>query len=103
MIGLGVDERFARGGSSLLTDALGSTVGLAASGAVATRYGYDPYGASQAIGAASDNPYQFTGRESDGTGLLHYRARYYHPGRGRFVAEDPIGLGGGDPNLYRYV
>lgn len=32
-----------------------------------------------------------------------YRARYYDPIRGRFVGEDPIGLLGGDLNLYAYV
>lgn len=30
-------------------------------------------------------------------------ARYYHPGLQRFISEDPIGLAGGDPNLYAYV
>lgn len=32
-----------------------------------------------------------------------YRARYYDPTRSRFVSEDPIGLGGGDVNLFAYV
>jgi RHS repeat-associated protein len=46
---------------------------------------------------------EFTGRESDGaTGLYYYRARYYSPQLGRFISEDPIGLGGGQ-NFYRYV
>jgi len=31
------------------------------------------------------------------------RARYYHPGRQRFISEDPIGFAGGDANLYAYV
>ncbi len=52
---------------------------MAASGAVKTNYGYDPYGASQTTGTASTNTFQFTGRENDGTGLLNYRARYYNP------------------------
>jgi RHS repeat-associated protein len=39
---------------------------------------------------------QFTGRENDGTGLYYHRARYYDPGRGRLVSEDPIELFGGD-------
>jgi hypothetical protein len=34
---------------------------------------------------------------------MYYRARYYDPGVGRFISEDPIGFDGGDPNLYRYV
>jgi RHS repeat-associated protein len=103
LIGLGVDERFARGGATFLTDGLGSTLALASAGSVATSYGYDPYGVAQVTGTASDNPFQYTGRENDGTGLLHYRNRYYSPTWARFVSEDPIGLGGGDVNLYRYV
>jgi RHS repeat-associated protein len=51
---------------------------------------------------ASDNPYQFTGRENDGTGLQYSRNRYYSPAYQRFVAEDPIGIAGGI-NLYAYV
>jgi RHS repeat-associated protein len=46
---------------------------------------------------------KFTAREDDGTGLYYYRARYYHPGLGRFISEDPIGYAGGDINLYGYV
>jgi RHS repeat-associated protein len=50
------------------------------------------------------NPYTFTGREYDPeTGLYYYRARYYDPGLGRFLQEDPIW---GDPralSLYTYV
>jgi RHS repeat-associated protein len=45
----------------------------------------------------------FTGREDDGTGLLYYRARYYDPASATFISQDPLGLGGGDINLYRYV
>jgi len=37
------------------------------------------------------------------TGDYYYRARYYNPGTGRFLSEDPIGFAGGDTNLYRYV
>lgn len=32
-----------------------------------------------------------------------YRARNYNPSVGRFLTEDPIGFGGGDVNLYRFV
>jgi len=36
--------------------------------------------------------------------LLRYSwARYYHPGLGRFIAEDPVQFSGGDVNLYVYV
>jgi len=37
------------------------------------------------------------------TGLDYYNARYFDPAVGRFLSQDPIGFGGGDGNLYRYV
>jgi RHS repeat-associated protein len=33
----------------------------------------------------------------------YYRARYYDPLTGRFTSTDPIGLAGGDVNLYAYT
>jgi RHS repeat-associated protein len=103
LAGSGIDEHLSRNGSTYLADALGSTVALASGGAVKTSYGYDPYGAAQVTGTASDNTFQYTGRENDGTRLYYYRARYYAPLWGRFISEDPIGFAGGDVNLYRYV
>ncbi|MFW3477167.1 RHS repeat-associated core domain-containing protein [Streptomyces microflavus] len=86
-----------------LTDAQGSVLGLAdADGTIATKYTYDPNGQPTTSGAASSNPYTFTGRENDGTGLLYYRARYYDPQTGRFISQDPIGQAGGI-NLYQYA
>ncbi|MFC5771194.1 RHS repeat-associated core domain-containing protein, partial [Thauera sinica] len=35
--------------------------------------------------------------------LYYYRARYYDPGRGRFISEDPLGFAAGDVNFYAYV
>ena len=102
VLGSGTDERFSRAGATYLTDALGSTSALGSSGTVQTNYGYDPYGVSQVTGTASTNTFQYTGRENDGTGLLAYRNRYYNPSWGRFISEDPIGLGGGI-NVYAYV
>ena len=46
--------------------------------------------------------YGYTGREPDASGLIFYRARYYHPGLGRFASRDPIGLQGGI-NPYAYA
>jgi RHS repeat-associated protein len=108
LTGLGIDEYFQRsdsnGVSDLLTDALGSTLALAdSSGAIQTSYTYEPFGNTTAAGASSSNPFQFTGRENDGTGLYYYRARYYSPGLGRFISEDPLEFNGGGPNLYSYV
>jgi RHS repeat-associated protein len=107
LTGLGVDETFARtdgsGTSTLLVDALGSTLELAdGSGTAQTQYTFDPFGASTLSGAASSNATQFTGRENDGTGLYYYRARFYSPDLHRFISEDPIGSAGGI-NHFAYV
>ena len=40
--------------------------------------------------------------QTDGTGLMYRRNRYYDPKSGRFTQEDPIGLAGG-LNLYGYA
>jgi len=94
----------ATGTASYLIDGLGSTVALtSATGAVSTEYTYEPFGKSQFLGPPTSNPFQFTGRENDGTGLYYYRARYYDPSRARFITPDPIRLAGGDVNLYGYV
>ena len=105
--GRGIDEYFTRtdsvGTRNFLTDMLGSTIALADSaGTLQTQYSYDPFGNVSIGGAASANPYQFTGRENDGTGSYFYRARYYSPTFQRFVAQDPIAFRGG-MNLYAYV
>ncbi|MEU0443789.1 RHS repeat-associated core domain-containing protein [Streptomyces sp. NPDC006186] len=86
-----------------LTDALGTVVGLAnTDGTLATSYAYDPGGTPTVSGTSSTNPYTFTGREDDGTGLLYYRDRYYDPQTGRFISQDPSGQAGGT-NLYQYA
>lgn len=109
LTGLSIDEYFARTDSNnnistLLADALGSTIGLVGSGQnMATSYSFQAFGATTTAGTANGNSYQFTGRENDGTGLYFYRARYYSPTFQRFVAQDPAEFGGGGANLYGYV
>jgi RHS repeat-associated protein len=50
------------------------------------------------------NRFLFTGREYLAElGLYDYRNRMYSQVLGRFLQTDPIGLGAGDVNLYRYV
>ena len=57
---------------------------------------------TQRATGSSNNPYQYTGRENDGTGLYYYRARYYSPMLKRFISEDPMGLAAG-LNSYAYA
>jgi RHS repeat-associated protein len=46
----------------------------------------------------------YTAREAErDLGIYYYRARYYDPLTGRFMARDPLGFSAGDVNLYRYV
>jgi RHS repeat-associated protein len=82
------------------------------------RYTYDAYGAvtvSNGAGtlippnpwgtphSAIGNPWLFTGRQFDQeVGLYYYRARYYGPGKGRFLQRDPQGYKYG-ANLFEYV
>ncbi len=76
-----------------------------------TTYAYDPFGNTTVSGEASDNPFQYTGRENDQPvlsgvegGLYYYRARYYSPELQRFVSEDTLECERrGGENLYVYV
>ncbi|SFI48553.1 RHS repeat-associated core domain-containing protein [Collimonas sp. OK307] len=110
LTGLGIDEVLAQQtgtGTSAQTinyfsDALGSTIRLTdQTGNKLVDYTYDPYGNTTAD-ATIANPFQYTGRENDGTGFYFYRARYYSPTLQRFISEDQIGLAGGI-NQYGYV
>jgi RHS repeat-associated protein len=100
----------------MLADALGSVVAHAdESGAVVERVAYEAYGkpvfvdvrgppvvASESLTGA---PFAFTGRTWENeTGLFDYRFRQlYDPYVGRFGQEDPIGVAGGDLNLFAFT
>jgi RHS repeat-associated protein len=104
----GLDQVFARttsaGRSTLLSDALGSTIGVTdASNAVGGEYTYEPYGAASLSGTDGGNRYRYAGTADDGNGLDYNRARYYAPGSGRFTAPDPLGIGSGSANPYTYT
>jgi RHS repeat-associated protein len=89
-------------------DALGSTLQLTGSaGSVTDSYLYRAFGDLVTSSGTTTNPYQYAGRtgysyDSD-LFNFHVRARRYDPGMGRWWSRDPIGLAGGDANLYRYV
>jgi RHS repeat-associated protein len=107
LTGLHVDEYFQRidssGVANFLTDALWNTIALTGpAGNTFAQYTYDPFG-SMTMTGSSLNPYQYTGRENDGTGLYYYRARYYYPSSGRFISEDPSRFASGSVDFYAYV
>lgn len=99
---VGAPLEIRRNGTTLypLTDGHGSVTTLTdASGAVTGRYTYDQYGRPSA-----DNPSlglaTYTGQPYDkATGLYLFGSRYYDPGTGRFLSEDPLPLG----NAYAYA
>jgi RHS repeat-associated protein len=106
LTGLGVDGYFQRtdanGTANFLTDALGSTVALTgASGNTLASYTYEPFG-NTSVSGSSSNPYQFTSRENDSTGLYFFRARYYSPALQRFIGEDRL-VSHVSQNLYAYA
>ncbi len=107
--GNGVDQQLAmirNGAASFyeLDDLLSTTSLSNAAGEVANTYAYDSFGKLTASSGVIFNPFQYTGRDFDPeTGLRYYRARYYDPGIGRFVSQDPIQFDGGDANFYKYV
>lgn len=106
--GLTIDEVFTRtdvnGVVYYQTDGLGSTITLTdQNGVPRTAYSYEPFGNTVILGELSDNPFQFTGRENDGTGLYYFRFRYYSPELQRFISEDPLGWSSGDANYFAYA
>lgn len=90
------EERF------FIHDGSGSVVALAdASGAILESYEYDAYGNRIDGGGPADSRYLYRGEQFDpDLGLYYLRARYMHPGTGRFwtmdrfdgFIEDPLSL-----------
>jgi RHS repeat-associated protein len=84
------------------TDHLGSTVLVTdETGEVIWDGEYTPFGELNDPLNIVDGVIQFTGKDMDfDTGLYYYNARWYDPGLGRFITEDPIRDGS---NWYVYV
>lgn len=70
-----------------------------AAGVVGRNTLYDPFGNVLTTNGTLASVYGYTGEETDATGLVYLRARYYAPGQGRFLLKDPSGM---DDNLYGY-
>jgi RHS repeat-associated protein len=88
--------------SYFVPDHLGTTRALVdANGNLTASLQYDSFG--NVTSGSALTVYTYTGREIDlDTDLMYYRARWYDPREGRFIADDPIGLAGG-LNQYVYV
>lgn len=75
------------------------------SGALAGGSDYDDFGAVRSQ-TGSSSIFGFSGEQTDGSGLVYLRGRYYGPVVGRFLsADDRMPNGPGTPgyNLYGYV
>ena len=74
---------------------------LGGDGSVVEKYSYDAFGQPTVTdywgnvwaGSIHENRFMFTGREwIKELGIYDYRHRFYHPGFGRFLQGDPMGL-----------
>jgi RHS repeat-associated protein len=107
--GLGLTSRVATGGEAAYYDfdQVGSTVGMSgAAGTYQNLYRYLPFGALLTGSGAIPNAFQFVGRfgvMAQANGLSFMRARFYSSTQGRFLSLDPLGLAGGQSNLYVYA
>ena len=90
-----------------LTDRLGSKRAIASEDGshMLNQTEFTSYGSIRSqTDPASDDSFNFTGREYDReTELYYYRARYYIPTLGKFLSDDPVRFESGDFNLQRYV
>jgi len=105
------NQLFARVDSSgnvgwFLTDHLGSVRDIAnASGQVIDHVNYDAFGNTLSeTNPSAGGRIKFQGGEYDPeTGLYRFGARYLNTTTGQWLTEDPLGFGGGDTNLKRFV
>lgn len=108
VFGPGIDEPLAMSSPAGVyyysVDALGSVALVTdAAGAAGTSGMYGPWGELiDSGGALANQPFWYAGRELGWNDILYYRARYYEPGTGRFLSEDPLRYFIG-PNFYPYV
>ena len=106
--GIGLESQ-SLSGSNYYYDfnAIGSTTGLTGStGAYVNQYSYLPFGENFVTSETVANSFEYVGQwgvMDAGNGLDFMRARFYSEADGRFVQQDPIGINGGDTNLYSYV
>ncbi|MGD8848664.1 MAG: RHS repeat-associated core domain-containing protein [Anaerolineales bacterium] len=79
------------GWSYFLNDAISSVRQLnGAQGDITFAQAYEPFGGVLKKSGIPSTNYGFAGEWTDGTGLVHLRARYYQPEHGRFFQPDPF-------------
>jgi RHS repeat-associated protein len=88
--------------SYLAADALGSVRGIVdSSGTLAATTSYDAWGNPlTAGGLTGSTPFGYAGGYTDATGLIYLVNRYYDPGTGQFLSEDPAVSQTGQPYAY---
>jgi len=84
------------GNTSEVTDATGN---------VKNNYQFLPFGELLVGNEALPNPFTFIGKYGvmESASLYSMRARFYDPRAGRFISQDPLGIGGGSIGLYGYA
>lgn len=94
-----LEMRQGSGAYYFLTDAQGSTVGLAdQSGSLVATQRYDSFGKPLSSTGSVANSLSYLGQQYDSsTGLYFLNARYYDPGTGSFLSPDPL------PKVNRYA
>ena len=93
--GLGVDELLMRGGGGAPAyyhrGNVNSVLGLTGPrGRVVASYDYTAFGTPLRAEEAAFNPYRYTSRRLEPTGLYHFRERALSTRTGRFLSIDPI-------------
>ncbi len=97
----------AGGTQYFLGDALNSTRQLTnASAQITLAHSYDPFGSVSFSAGNGQSVYGYTSEQSDPSGLMYLRARYYNPDTGRFTSRDTWEGNDNIPmsfNLWNYV
>jgi len=90
LYGLGnVAQVNASGAQYFLGDALNSTRQLTdASGQISLAQSYDPFGSVSFSAGDGQSVYGYTSEQSDPSGLVYLRSRYYSPNEARFISKD---------------
>ncbi|MBL0275016.1 MAG: fibronectin type III domain-containing protein [Anaeromyxobacter sp.] len=107
-VGRGAPDYMVRGGRTyrIVSDHVGSPrlVVDVASGAVAQRLEFGPFGEVLLDTSPGFQPFGFAGGLLDpDTGLTHFDARDYDAATGRFLTRDPLGPASGGANAYLYA